>query len=172
MSEERKKHNALYWACDHFKPKSATSKVTKNMVVVTFETNKGSSSFVSLNDPLLYQISDGLRPRYLRHEKQEAPRKTFVFVSRVAKKIAIARAPGFGFCHFLGHFCPKDFREEVLEALHADALTDYQATLANGDHLRARIIALMMYIWMLQSILGGVLSWAFEKLVGRVASGD
>jgi hypothetical protein len=160
--------------CAHIQRKDDGTKPIDNVLFVTFAENKYQYIRIneSQNDTLLYQLSDGLRPRHLRINEQHLPKKKIVLVTKVAQKKVIARAPGFGFCRFLGHFCPKDFREEVLDALHADVIADYQATLASGDHTRARMIGLMMYVWMVRSIAGGIVGWVFEKLAGRVVSGS
>jgi len=81
-------------------------------------------------------------------------------------------APGFGMLHFLGHFCQKNFRERVLEALHAEALADYQEALKRGDLVRATTVKRMMHFWMVWAMIGGVISWVGGKLSLKIGSGE
>lgn len=175
MSEKNDFLKSVYdLNCAHIQRKEHGTESIDNVLFLTVAEHQYNFAAIDKqqNDTLLYQLSDGLRPRHLRISEQQLPKRKIVIVAKLAQKKVIARAPGFGFCRFLGHFCPKDFREEVLEALHADVLADYQAALASGDLTRARMISLMMYVWMVRSIAGGVIGWVFDKLAGRVISGS
>lgn len=102
-----------------------------------------------------------------------------VFLKRTSQALGlkrgvkVERAPGFGTRDFLGHFCQKNFRERVLEPLHAEALVDYQDALAKKDFSRAKHVRYMIYFWMLTTMLKGALSWVTGKLSFKVGtSGD
>lgn len=84
------------------------------------------------------------------------------------KTEVIERVPGFGLRDFLGNFCHKNFRERVLEALHAEAIADYQEALASGNKNRAKYIRKMIPLWLLLSMFGGLISWITGKLSYKI----
>lgn len=122
-----------------------------------------------------------LRPLFLlldivlegQHSHEIAIKMATILSSVLPKpkgKNVVESVPGFGFRDFLGHFCSKKFREQVLEALHADAVADYLDAIANGNATRAKIIYWMIYVWLIQAVLGGVLSWVVGKLSFKIGS--
>jgi hypothetical protein len=92
-------------------------------------------------------------------------------IEAMERKIELA--PGFALRDFLGHFCQKKFRERVLEALHAEAIADYQEAIANGNEIRAKSIRRMINVWLVMAMFGGMLAWVAGKLSFKVgASGE
>lgn len=107
-------------------------------------------------------------------EEAEAEDRTrrleFLVSLRVLERTMIEQVPGFGLRDFLGHFCQKKFRERVLEAVHAEAIADYQDAIANGNKTRAKYIRKMIHVWLLWAMLGGLLSWVAGKLSFKVGT--
>jgi hypothetical protein len=107
-------------------------------------------------------------------EEAEAEDRTrrleFLINMQVPERTMIERVPGFGLRDFLGHFCQKKFRERVLEALHAEAIADYQDAIANGNKTRANYIRKMINLWLLWAMFGGLLSWVAGKLSFKVGT--
>lgn len=93
-------------------------------------------------------------------------------IETAAGEVKIEVAPGFGTLNFLGHFCQKNFRERVLEALHAEATEDYFEAVKRGDMVRAQYVKRMMHIWMVAAMVRGAFGWVFGKLSFRVGTGD
>ena len=106
----------------------------------------------------------------IRKELRDHARHALIDMNRQKAEGKIARievAPGFGFCRFLGHVCPKKYRERVLEAFHAEATKDYFDALKSQDHVRARMIKLCMYPQMAWQVLGALLSQLFAAVCGK-----
>jgi hypothetical protein len=106
-----------------------------------------------------------------------APRNVeALFRGLVAKKssVKLARAPGFTFCRLIGHICSKTYRERVLEAFHAEVITDYTDALATGDLARARMIRICMYPQMAWQVFGALISQLASAVHGKSCktSGD
>lgn len=80
--------------------------------------------------------------------------------------------PGFKLAKFLGDHCPKNFRERVIEALHAENTEAYFQAVKTGDTAREKRIKRMMKYWLIWATISGVVSWAFGKLSLKVGSGD
>lgn len=91
----------------------------------------------------------------------------FLYARKKRKTVA---PPGFGIARFIGHFCTKRFRENVLEALHAEMLTDYFEHLAKKDYWRARCIRWMMGVHFLHAFAGGLLHRAIDLALRRKPS--
>lgn len=81
-------------------------------------------------------------------------------------KGAVETAPGFGMARFLGHFCTKNFRQNVLESMHAEMLADYYEHLEMKDFQRARWIKRLMGVHFLRA-LGTGFFWRAIDLVTR-----
>jgi hypothetical protein len=103
-------------------------------------------------------------------EKEPAPAVEKQVSKPVIQKIEIA--PGYGTLHFLGRFCQKNFRERVLEALHSEAIADYEEALKRGDKAHATSVRYMMHVWMVGALFGGIIGWAFGKLSFKIGSGE
>ena len=88
------------------------------------------------------------------------------------ERVSLRSAPGFGLRNFLGHFCQKKFRENVLEPCHAEALYDYQDALAKKDYVRAKYAGKMIYFWMIATMLKGAVGWVTTKFPLKFGTGD
>lgn len=82
------------------------------------------------------------------------------------KKSPVEKAPGFGMARLLGHFCTKNFRQNVLESMHAEMLADYYEHLEKKDFQRARWIKRLMGVHFLRA-LGTGFFWRAIDLVTR-----
>jgi hypothetical protein len=137
-----------------------------------------------------YIISNPSRPKFLI-SPMEHPTRLGVFQSLgiglkvlffnatpwliktgLMREVLLQPAPGFGMRDFLGHFCQKKFRENVLEAIHAEALYDYQEALAKKDFVRAKYVGRMIYFWMLSTMLKGAIGWVTTKFSMKLGSND
>lgn len=115
----------------------------------------------------------GLRgPAFRAFLKVSLPVLQFLSLKVNSKNFALKSAPGFGMRDFLGHFCQKKFRENVLEAVHAEALVDYQEALARQDDIRAKYVRRMIYFWMIATMLKGAVGWVTTKFPLRIGTGD
>lgn len=89
-------------------------------------------------------------------------RATLKATVKPAPKVEIA--PGFALHRWLGTFCPRRFRENVLDELLATGTMMYQEALAEGDVAAARRIRWAMRFWMLKAVFGGFVTGAFSLL--------
>lgn len=114
-------------------------------------------------DPLeyLYKAKYLLEITAKIHEEIQRPQVT-------PKALKIRIAPGFVACRFLGHFCSRKFREQVLEAQLADAIADYTECLAKGDIFRARMLNIQIPFWLTWSLLGGAIGTISSVLVKKL----
>ena len=77
----------------------------------------------------------------------------------------LERPSGYKLCWFLGCFCTKKYRENVLEPAHAEAIADYLEAEASGDHFRALIKKhIMVRAVIFTTVFTSPLSWVLSKI--------
>ncbi|RRH80807.1 hypothetical protein EH244_29905 [Variovorax beijingensis] len=80
----------------------------------------------------------------------------------VSPKIEVV--PGYGFGRLLGSFLPRKFREQVVEALLAEAMQDYYEACEAGDEARIKRLRYMVPVWLFCSVFAGAISTIFGAL--------